>query len=279
MKIFESSWQSRDGLRMYSRGWQPDNPPKAVICLAHGLGEHIGRYDHVGAALTSAGYAVLGADLRGHGRSGGARGHSPSLEAFMLDIDLLLENAGLRYPDLPRFLYGHSLGGLLTLAYTLLRTPAVSGVAVTSPGLRSALQEQKVKVALARVLGVFIPKLVLPSGLDPAMLSHDQKVVEAYVNDPLVHDRMSTSFGRAALSAIDFVFANASKFPAPLLIMYGAEDELTYPSGGEDFARLVPGSVTLKLWDGLYHEIHNEPEQAEVLKFLIRWLDGQLKNK
>jgi acylglycerol lipase len=280
MKIFESSWQSRDGLKMYSRVWQPDKPPKAVLCLVHGLGEHIGRYDHVGAALTDAGYALIGSDLRGHGRSGGARGHSPSLEAFMLDIDLLLENAGLRYPDLPRFLYGHSLGGLLALAYVLLRSPAVRGVVVTSPGLRSPLQEQKVKVALAKILGSVAPTLSLPSGLDPHTISRDPKVVDIYIQDPLVHDRTTTGFGKAALQAVDLAFARAADFPPiPLLVMHGTADQLAYPRGSEEFTRLVPGNVTLKLWEGLFHETHNEPEQAEVLRFLIRWLDGQLENK
>ena len=280
MKTFESSWDSRDGLKLYARGWEPDGRPKAVVCLVHGLGEHIGRYDHVGAALTSAGYALLGSDLRGHGRSGGARGHSPSLEAFMSDIDLLLGKAAQRHPDLPRILYGHSLGGLLVLAYVLLRSPSVSGVVVTSPGLRSPLQEQKIKVMLAKVLGSLAPTLSLPSGLDPHTISRDPKVVDAYIKDPLVHDRTTTGFGKAALQAVDLAFAKAADFPAiPLLVMHGTADQLAYPRGSEEFTRLVPGNVTLKLWEGLYHETHNEPEQAEVLKFLIRWLDGQLQKK
>jgi alpha-beta hydrolase superfamily lysophospholipase len=280
MKIFEASWPSQDGLKMYARGWQPDNPPKAVICLVHGLGEHIGRYDHVGAALTEAGYALLGFDLRGHGRSGGARGHSPSLEAFMHDIDLLLENAGLRYPELPCFLYGHSLGGLLVLAYVLLRTPAVRGVVITSPGLRSPLQEQKIKVALAKILGSVVPTLSLSSGLDPRTISRDPKVVDLYIHDPLVHDRTTTGFGKAALQAVDLTFARAADFPAiPLLVMHGTADQLAYPRGSEEFTRLVPGNATLKLWEGLFHETHNEPEQAEVLKYLVGWLDGELSKK
>jgi alpha-beta hydrolase superfamily lysophospholipase len=248
-----------------------------VICLVHGLGEHIGRYDHVGAALTGAGYTLLGSDLRGHGKSGGPRGHSPSLEAFLSDIDSLIQQARDRYPGRPCFLYGHSLGGLLALAYVKARKPALAGVVVTGAGLRSPLQEQKFKVLLARILGSLMPTLTLPSGLDPQTISRDPQVVEAYVRDPLVHDRTTTGFGKAALQAVDGAFAGAADFRLPLLIMHGSADRLTYPAGSEEFARLVPGGAALKLWEGLYHEIHNEPEQAEVLKFMIGWLDGVMK--
>lgn len=280
MKTFESGFESKDGLKFYVRGWEPDGGPKAVVMLVHGLGEHTGRYAHVAEALTQAGYALVGFDLRGHGKSAGARGHFPSLEAVMQDLNGFLVFLVGRYPkDLPLFIYGHSLGGLLTLAFTLKVRPNVKGVVVTAPGLRSALQEQKAKMMLAKVLGSIAPAITLPSGLDPKTLSHDPQVVEAYVNDPLVHDKTSTGFGKAALGAIDFVFENAAKFPVPLLVMYGSEDKLTYPSGGQDFVKLISGDVMFKLWDGMYHEIHNEPEKAQVLKFIIDWLDAHLKGK
>jgi alpha-beta hydrolase superfamily lysophospholipase len=121
--------------------------------------------------------------------------------------------------------------------------------------------------------------MTIHSGLDPTTLSRDSKVVDAYVNDPLVHYSASLGLGKSALSAIDLCFARAKEFPLPLLIMHGTADKLTYPSGSEDFARLVSeagGDVTLKLWDGLYHELHNEPQKAEVLKFMIEWLDKHL---
>jgi acylglycerol lipase len=109
----EFTRSSPDQLEFYFQGWQPDVPPKAVICLVHGLGEHTGRYAHVAAALNAAGYALLGCDLRGHGKSGGPRGHTPSYDTLMDDIGRLLDEAAARYPDQPQFLYGHSLGGNL----------------------------------------------------------------------------------------------------------------------------------------------------------------------
>lgn len=279
MKTFEWEWKSFDGLTMYSKGWAPDGEPKAVVCLVHGLGEHIGRYDHVGAAFVDAGYALLGFDHRGHGKSGGPRGHAPSAEAFYKDMDAILAEASKRYPSAPRFIYGHSLGGFLSLAYALNRKPAVRGMIVSSPGLRTALHEQKVKVALAKILGVIAPTITLPSGLDAQHISRDPQVVKTYVNDPLVHDKTSTGFGRAALQAGEFVFAHAAELPVPILLAYCSEDKIAFPRGSEEFAKLAPKEkVTLKRFDGLYHEPHNEPEKADVLKTYVDWLDGQLKN-
>jgi acylglycerol lipase len=280
MKTFESNWDGNDSITFYVRGWEPDGKPRALVALIHGLGEHVGRYEHVAKVMTDAGYALVGFDLRGHGKSGGARGHAPSLDAFMQDIRRFFRILTERYPDSPHFLYGHSLGGLLSLAYAIQYSAGLKGVMATGSALRSALQEQKGRIAMVNVLGSLLPAMTIPSGLDPTAISRDPDVVQAYIQDPLVHDRTSLGFGKAALKAIDLCFARAREFSLPLLIMHGKADLLTYPTGSEDFARLAGENnkdVTLKLWDGLYHEIHNEPEKAEVFRFMIEWLGGHLK--
>jgi len=281
MRIYEANWQGKDGIKFFIQGWEPQlAKPKVVIALIHGLGEHAGRYAHVGKALTDSGYALIGFDLRGHGKSGGARGHSPSLDAFMQDIRQFFQQVTQRYPETPQFLYGHSLGGLLSLAYALQYSAGLKGVMVTGAGLRSPLQEQRGKMALVNMLGSLLPALTVPSGLDATTISRDAEVVQKYVNDPLVHDKTSLGLGKSAWTAIDFCFAHAKEFSLPLLMMHGTADKLTYPSGSEDFAKLARETnknVTLKLWDGLYHEIHNEPEKAEVFQTMVTWLDGHLK--
>ena len=276
MKTFESKFEGQGGLAFYVQGWEPDAQPKAVVALVHGLGEHIGRYAHVGKALTDAGYVLVGFDLRGHGKTVSPRGHFPSLNVVMQDIRAFFQFVAQRYPGLPQFLYGHSLGGLLSLTYAVQNKAGLKGVMVTGAALRSALQEQKAKIAMANILGTLMPAATIPSGLDATTISRDKTVVDKYVNDPLVHDKTSLGLGKSALAAIDVCFTGAKEFAYPLLIMHGKEDKLTYPSGSADFAKLAGEKnkdVTLKLWDGLYHEIHNEPEQADVFKVMIEWLN------
>ena len=280
MKRFDDKWKDMDGTTFFIHGWEPENgKPKALVALVHGLGEHTARYSHVGKVLTKSSYALVGFDLRGHGKSGGPRGHSSSLDAYMQDIRHFFELMEKRYPDMPHFLYGHSLGGLLVLAYAIQYGAHLKGVIATGPGLRSSLQEQKAKVAIVQMLGSLLPTLTLQSGLDAATISRDAAIVESYKNDPLVHDKASLGLGKAALGAIDLCFARAKEFPAPLLIMHGKEDKIAYSSGSEEFAELLRAAgsdVTLKLWDDLYHEVHNEPEKDQVFRFMIEWLDQHL---
>ena len=278
MKNSTWNWQSKDELTMFAQSWEPEDAPKALICLVHGLGEHSGRYAHVAQAFGRAGYALASFDLRGHGQSGGPRGHLPSFDAFMDDISEFHRQALEHFPGIPAFLYGHSLGGILVLNYVLRRKPDFVGVISTGAGLRTALEEQKVKVTMARVLGTLMPATTIPSGLDATTISRDTEVVKAYVNDPLVHDKMSLGFGKIMLSEIQWTFDHAHEFSLPLLIMHGKEDRLGYPRGSEEFAGLVPKNCTLKLWDGLYHELHNEPEKDEVFTFTINWMNSWLNN-
>ena len=229
--------------------------------------------------MTEAGYALAGFDLRGHGRSGGARGHAPSLDAYMQDIRKFFQLMTPRYPHIPHFLYGHSLGGLLTLAYAIQYGSGLGGVIVTAAALQDSLQKQKAKVALMKLLAPVLPNMTLHSGLDITALSRDPEIIEAYRNDPLVHDNVTFGFGRAALQAIDLCFARAKEFPAPLLMIHGKADKITFSSGSEEFAKRVQeagGEVVLKLWDDLYHEAHNEPEKTEVFRLMIEWLDEHL---
>ena len=182
MKSFESKWDGNNGISFYIRGWDPtSNRPKALLTLIHGLGEHTGRYLHVGKTMTDAGYALVGFDLRGHGKSGGARGHFPSLSAIMQDMRQFSKFLVQRYPDIPHFLYGHSLGGLLSLAYALQYPAGLNGVIVTGAALRSSLQEQKNKIAMVNMLGSLLPTITVPSGLDTTMISRANEVAHVSV--------------------------------------------------------------------------------------------------
>jgi alpha-beta hydrolase superfamily lysophospholipase len=276
MKHTDLAWRAKDGLNLYAQVWEPQESPQAVVCLVHGLGEHGGRYAHIAEALTRSGFVLLAADLRGHGKSEGPRGHSPSSQAFIEDIDRLLVEASQRYPGLPRFLYGHSLGGLLVLFYVLKRVPQLAGVVATAPSLRTPLREQTLKVALAQTMASILPTFSMPTGLQPSQLSHDPAIEQAYIKDPLVHDRATFAMASTTFKALDWTMEHASEFSLPLLLMQGSADQIVYPRGAQEFAARVKGDCTLKMWEGLAHEIHNEPEKEQVLAYMVTWLESKL---
>jgi len=276
MDIQEWNWQISDGLPMYSKDWKPEGKPKAVVCLVHGLGEHIGRYEHVAAALTSKGYVLSGFDLRGHGKSGGPRGHTPSYDALMDDIAKFLDKAEEHFPGLPRFLYGHSLGGNLILNYPLLRKSTLAGVISTGPWIKLSFQPPASKISLAKIMNGILPGFSQPNGLETAALSRLPEVVTAYVNDPLVHDRISARMFLTVYEAGLWALEHASEIKMPILIMHGGADRITSLEASREFAEKAGEQVTLHIWEGLYHEIHNEPEQADVFKVMVEWLDSQI---
>jgi alpha-beta hydrolase superfamily lysophospholipase len=277
MKHYEMTWKAHDNLDIFAQAWEPVTAqPKAVACLVHGLGEHTSRYAHVAEAFGRQGIVLFGADLRGHGRSGGARGHISSIDDFMKDIDVSLVQARQRYPDLPIILYGHSLGGIQVLYYGLTRKPDIKGVIATSSGLHTALEKQHLKIMMAKVLGALMPNTPIASGLDPTSISRDEKVVQAYNNDPLVHDKITLGFGRIMTGITGWVLAHAGEFSLPLLLLHGKADVLAFPSSSTEVAATLKENCTLVLWDDSYHELHNEPEKEEVFKTMTQWMDARL---
>jgi len=299
---FETNWKSNDGLTLYAQGWEPEAIPfKAVVCLVHGIGEHSGRYAHEAEAFAKEGYALFTTDLRGHGKSEGIQGHASSIEVLMQDVDLLLKQASVRYPGLPMILYGHSLGGILALHYGLKRKPVVKGVLVTSPALHSSLEQQAIKVLAAKILGALVPKMTLASGLNVNAISHDLEVIKAYNNDPLVHDRISVGLGKVLLQVCKYNLDHAGEFSLPLLLMHGSADAIAFPSSSIEFWRALAskhdiliqnqnalevrreviqfskpleGKCSLVLWEGGFHELHNEPVKLKVFKTMTDWMDA-----
>lgn len=279
MKTYESAWENKEDLKFYIRSWVPDKKPKAVVALVHGHGEHVGRYDHVGQAFTGAGYALVGFDLRGHGRSGGPRGHTPRYEALMDDIAEFLALVEGRYPKLPVFLYGHSMGGNLVLNYILRRKPDVVGVIATDPWLKLAFDIPAARLVLVRAMDKLAPGFTQNSGLETAALSRDPAIVNAYVSDPLVHEKVSVRLFAGIYESGLWAIEHAPEFPVPLLLMHGTGDRITSGQASHEFADRAGKVATWRAWDGLYHEIHNEPEKAKVLKVMIDWMDRRLKKK
>ena len=279
MGHFESNLRNKKGVNFYVQGWEPPKRPKAVIALIHGFGEHTGRYEHVGEAFNKAGYILIGFDLRGHGKSEGVRGHASSYDALMEDITDFKTLVEVRYPNLPYFLYGHSMGGNLVLNYCLRCKPDVVGAIVTGPWLRLASAPPSLQVRLAKTINNIFPDFAQNSNLETAALSHDQNVVEAYDHDPLVHAQISVrlfvSIYESGLWALD----HAEELSIPLLLMHGTADRITSFAASAEFAKASGKVTTWRPWDGFYHEIHNEPEKVDVIQAMIEWLDTHLKRK
>jgi alpha-beta hydrolase superfamily lysophospholipase len=268
-----STIRTRDGLSLATRHHVPSEP-RARIVLIHGYAEHVGRYAEAIAALTGAGYECHMLDLRGHGRSEGVRGHVLRFEDYLEDVDLFLES--LPSTPLPRFLFGHSLGGLISLSFVLRRPDAFKGLAVTSPFLFPAMPVPWLKEAMATAASRLAPTLLIPSDIDARWLSHDPAVVEAYVADPMVFKTVNPRWFFEVRKAQDEVFARAGEIRLPALFLLGGADPIAQPERGREvFERLGSADKRLRVYDGFFHEVLNEIERTRVLGDLLEWLGAR----
>lgn len=271
----ELYWKNSEALQLRAIHW-PVDAPRAVITLIHGQGEHIGRYAHVAQWFNAKSIAVVGYDHQGYGKSEGKRGHAKNLNALLDDIGLALAETRRLYPDVPHFLYGHSMGGNLALNYVLRRRPHLAGLIATGPWVRLAFPAPLLKVLAGRLLHHITPALRLPNGLAVHFLSHDPAVVKAYQDDSLVHDQLSVAAGIDLLDGAMWLDQYTGNAPVPILLQHGGADKITAASGTRALAERLQGDVTFREWPDLYHEIHNEPEQAAVFAYTLAWMERVL---
>lgn len=277
MRHTEYNWMSKNGTRLFGQEWSPEGKPKAAIALIHGLGEHSGRYVHVAEALTANGYSLTAFDLQGHGKSGGIRGHAPAYDDLLDDVSKNLDLAREHFPGVPVFLYGHSLGGNLCLNYCLSKN-GLKGAIATSPLVETATPPPPVKLAVGKLLYNLVPSLTMENGLDRQALSRDPEVEKKYSSDPLVHGKISARLALDMLNRGKQLLEKGSSYSIPMLVMQGSADRIVSPRATRLFAQSVNLSkITYKEWEGYYHELHNEPEKEQVLKFMVDWLDQELK--
>lgn len=267
--------RTSDGIELHERRWLPESGCRAVVCLVHGLGEHSGRYPHVGKAFNAHRLGVYAFDLRGHGHSGGRRSHTPGYKNLLDDIDLLIETARAEQPGVPLFLYGHSLGGALVINHVLRRQPPLAGAIVSAPALRPGFEPPRWKLAVGRLAAGIWPTLRLASELDPTAISRDPDVVERYESDPLMNRSLTARLGIAAIDEGERALSEAATLSIPLLLMHGTGDRLTSPEASRRFAADAGDLCTLRLFDGLYHELHNEPEKVDVFGCVFDWIDAR----
>ena len=265
-----------DGLCIKSVDWSINNP-KAVIALVHGHGEHKMRYQHVAEFFNKQNIALVALDLRGHGKSEGKTGHTPSYEQWLSDIEHFLMEVRNRYTEIPLILYGHSMGGNIVTNYLLRKeTNDIKAAIITDPLFRIAFEPPKWKVVVGKMMANIWPSLTQPTGLNTAHISTDKVEVEKYKNDPLIHDKMSTRMFVDVFAAAEWAMDNAKKLTTPILLMHGEADEITSFKGSEEFAANSNEHVTLKLWADMYHEIHNEVDRLKVFEYELAWLNSHV---
>ena len=270
----EFTLNTNDGLALYARSWGDPQASRAVVVLVHGLGEHCSRYEHVAQALVSESLYVLGFDQRGHGRSPGKRGLIPSYDQPLDDITVALERAQTDAPALPVFLYGHSLGGLEVLHYGLARKPKLQGVIATSPALM--ISTSALNRLMAALMKHLAPNMIVVNGLDASALSRDPLVGQAYLQDPLVHDKVSVRLGSYMMDIGSYVITHANEWTLPLYLAHGTADRICQFEGPAQFAARAGETVTFRPWEGLYHETHNELNKDEVIQAMLDWINAQL---
>jgi alpha-beta hydrolase superfamily lysophospholipase len=270
-------FKSQDGLELFAHAFPTNEEPKAVVCIVHGLGEHILRYEHVAAAFNRAGYSVIGYDHRGHGQSDGPRGHIPSYEVFLDDLTRFRAEVNEYYPGIPHFLYGHSMGGNIVLNHILREKPMATGAIVTSPWLKLAFEPSAIQVFLAKTMNKIYPAFTQDSGLETAALSRDPEVVRAYEGDNWVHSKFSARLFLEIYESGLWALEHAGELSIPHLLMHGSADRITSIKASKEFGGKAPADkVALKIWDGFYHELHNEPEKDDVFKAMTDWMDNHV---
>ena len=272
MEPIKFSWQSKQGLKLFAQAWSPaEQDVSAVVAFVHGLGEHSDRYPHVAQAFNKASMAFVTFDLPGHGQSEGKRGVT-SFDEIADEIDHLLAEARQRYPGKPLYLYGHSLGGVIVLYHLVTRRPKLRAAIATSPGLMPGSPVAAYKVLLGRVLNRLMPSVTVSSGLDAANISRDPQVVEKYRQDPLVHDQVSTRLGWDILTCGEHIIAQAGNLQTPLLVTAGTGDHIVSMQAIQAFVERAPHNlVTLKLFDGGFHEPHNDYGHEEAINFVVNF--------
>ena len=275
MNHFEWTWK-QEGETISAQGWSPPNV-KGVVCIVHGFNEHSSRYADAAERLCSAGYAVLTFDEFGHGKTTGKRGHAPMYESFLNSVKIILDEAETRFPTVKKFLWGHSMGGGIAINYVLQRQPQIAGAIATGPLLKLGFEPPAFKVFLAKVMVNIYPAFTEKAELDSDGISRDKNEVRKYNADPHNHGKITAGTFLGFFNAGKWAIAHADELKIPMLLMHGTKDRLTSPDGTKEFAAKCPENlVTLKFWEGFYHELHNEPEpdRSEVFAYLVNWLNA-----
>jgi len=278
MDILSGKLTARDGLSLFWKTWVPEKKPKALIHIIHGYAEHIDRYTNVVEQLIPHEYALFGSDHRGHGRSDGKRGHVNRFQDFIDDeYHFSQEVIRRKFPDIPYFMLGHSMGSLIALNYVEQHRGGIRGLVLSGTGSAPGAGVPKILLVVTSILSRLLPGIHVKSPLPPDFISRDPAVVKAYEEDPLVYNVITPRLAHEMNTAVTIGAHRAGTVSIPVLIQLGSQDT-AFSGQRELFDALGSKDKTFKIYEGLKHEVYNElPEdRATVLDDLLSWLDSHL---
>ncbi len=277
-RVTGGSFFGVDQCRIFYQSWKAHSP-RGVVAIAHGLGEHSGRYSNLVDSMAGDRVSIYSMDHRGHGRSEGQRGHVNRFSEYVEDLNTMIQLIRTENPEAPLIVFGHSMGGVIAYQYTLNYPREVNGLILSSAGLMPSLDQSPVKLGLVRILSRLVPSTSVATGLDSKHLSHDQTVVSDYINDPLVHDKVSCRWFMEFVQAGKESLSRAEELKLPLLIIHGSDDQIVNVQGSREvMAKASSQDKGIHIYEGLYHETLNEvsPDKDMVLDNLRGWILGHL---
>ncbi|MDY6906048.1 MAG: alpha/beta hydrolase [Thermodesulfobacteriota bacterium] len=266
---------NKNNIRIFHRCWSAEKP-RAVVLIAHGLGEHCGRYKHLIRRLRGHHISFYAIDHKGHGKSGGKRGHTERFTDYVDDLKQFKDTViDKEMHGVPVFLLGHSMGGLIATQYALTHPDAFDGLILSAPAFMLARPMPAVQAGIVKILSAMIPRVTMPNRLNPADLSSDTAVVAAYINDPLVHERVSMKWLVEFTATAEACLSQTARLTLPLLIIHGKGDRIVAVKGSEiAYQNAQSTDKQLALFDRLRHETMNEQpaERKEPLDMVAQWI-------
>ena len=279
VSVEATKWKTADGLVLHEHRWKAA-APRGVVALVHGFIEHGGRYAPVAERLVERGYAVAALDLRGHGLSEGDRAFVHRFDDYLADVDRFLATLRNDFPHLRLFLLGHSMGGLIAAECYLTRRPPLTGLILTAPAVTVGARVYPLVRKLAAFVAAIFPRLRILQLGGASLVSRNPEAITRLEEDPLIYrGRFPVRTGAEILSAGERLRQQAEAIDIPLLILHGTSDLLTNVSGSEEIHRRASSpDKTLKVYEGLYHELFSEPEREAVLADFLDWLDAHTES-
>ena len=264
---------SRDGLKLVTHTWEPQNSTGYLLTVIHGMGEHGKRYDSFAHFFVKKGFVVTAVDLRGHGESEGKRGHTTSFSHILEDMDDFIHLKANEFKDHKQILYGYSFGGNFLLNYLLTQETSAAAAIASAPALKSLYDPAPMKAFFAKFMRAIYPSFTVSSGVKSADMFREKKQNKNHVKDPLLHNRISIEMALASIEKGVWALDNACRIALPLLIMHGTEDKITRHDASADFIEQVDSTLgRLKLYDGMFHDLHHDENKDRILEDVYTWI-------